>query len=104
MPRKMRDSDPVRMGVPTSSPNSVSFSPSSSLMRTPMIEKIVHTAKHTVNESVDIHSARPCGLAVDRSEIPSLRINQVSCRAVPKQKAVDQAPALLRNGLNGGFA
>jgi hypothetical protein len=55
-------------------------------MRTPMIEKIVHTAKHTVKASVDIHSARPCGLTVDRSEIPFVRINQVSCRTVPKTK------------------
>ena len=45
--------------MPTSRPNSVSLSPSSSLMRTPMIEKIVHTAKQTVKAIVDIQSARP---------------------------------------------
>ena len=51
-------SDPVRIGVPTRRPNSVSLRPSSSLMRTPMIEKIVHTAKQTVKATVDIASAR----------------------------------------------
>jgi hypothetical protein len=54
----MRTSEPVRIGVPTSRPNSVSESPSSSLMRTPMIEKIVQTAKQTVKAMVDIESAR----------------------------------------------
>ena len=41
MPRKMRVSDPVRIGVPIRRPNSVSFRLSSCLIRIPMIEKIV---------------------------------------------------------------
>src|SRR6266700_2571571 len=57
MPKAMRTSEPVRIGVPTSKPNSVSLSPSSSLMRTPMMEKIVHAAKQTVKAIVDIRRA-----------------------------------------------
>jgi hypothetical protein len=59
----MRMSEPLKIGVPTSSPNCVSFSPRSFLICTPMIEKIVHTAKQTVNAIVDIQSAlvRPSG-------------------------------------------
>jgi len=52
MPRKTLVSEPVRMGVPTSRPNCVSVSPSSCLIRTPMMEKMVHTAKHVVNATV----------------------------------------------------
>ena len=59
----MRTSEPVRIGVPTSRPNWVSFSPSSSLMRTPMMEKIVHTAKQTVKAMVDMRRARPEALS-----------------------------------------
>jgi hypothetical protein len=57
MPRRTRTSDPVRIGVPTSSPNSVSESPSSSFTPRPMIEKIVHTAKHAVKATVLVQSA-----------------------------------------------
>ena len=52
IPRKMRLRDPVRMGVATRIPNSVSLSPRSCLMRIPMMEKMVHTAKQTVNAKV----------------------------------------------------
>ncbi len=51
-------SDPVRIGVATSRPNWVSFRPSSPFMATPMIEKIVHTAKHAVKAIVLSPSAR----------------------------------------------
>jgi hypothetical protein len=44
-PRNRRTSDPVRIGVPTSRPNWVSFRPSSALISIPMIAKIVQTAK-----------------------------------------------------------
>ena len=54
----MRLTDPVRTGVATRMPNSVSDSPRSCLILTPMIEKIVQTAKHTVNEKVLNPSAR----------------------------------------------
>ena len=54
----MRTSEPVRIGMPISRPNWVSLSPSSALMLTPMIEKIVHTAKQTVKAMVDMDSAR----------------------------------------------
>ena len=85
----MRDSEPVRIGVPTSRPNSVSLSPSSLLMRMPMIEKIVHTAKQTVKARVDIQSARACALeAVKVAEPlsnPFVRINSLPC-ALPKTK------------------
>ena len=58
MPSTRRTSDPVRTGVPTKRPNSNSFSPSSCLIEMPMIEKIVQTAKQTVNATVDSESAR----------------------------------------------
>ena len=51
-PRKIRVSDPVRIGVATSRPNWVSFRPSSPLMATPMMEKIVQTAKQAVKAIV----------------------------------------------------
>ena len=76
----MRTSEPVRIGVPTSRPNSVSLSPSSSLMRTPMMEKIVQTAKQTVKAMVDIQSARPCALEIVKAEVPSVRINSLPAR------------------------
>ena len=57
-PRTIRTSEPVSTGVPISNPNCVSDSPSSFLICTPMIEKIVHTAKQTVKAKVDIDSAR----------------------------------------------
>ena len=60
MPNARRISEPVRMGVAASRPNWVSLSPSSCLICRPMMEKIVHTAKHTVNESVLAHNATCC--------------------------------------------
>ena len=45
------------MGVPTSSPNWVSERPSSSFIPSPMIEKIVQTAKQIVKASVLAQSA-----------------------------------------------
>ena len=50
--------EPVSTGVAIRTPYSNSESPSSSLRESPMMEKIVHTAKHTVNAMVDIDSAR----------------------------------------------
>ena len=79
-------------------------------MRTPMMEKIVHTAKHTVKASVDIHSARPCSLDALRSANPLVCINRVSrlATAMPRwaqnKKAAGQTPAHVRNGLIGSFA
>ena len=62
--------------MPTSRPNSVSLRPSSSLMRTPMIEKIVHTAKQTVERNrahaesaVLLCSGHVCGLGHDRTPL-----------------------------------
>ena len=60
IPRKSRLIEPVRMGVAISRPNWVSDSPRSSLMRIPMMEKMVHTAKHRVKAKVDKPSARYC--------------------------------------------
>ncbi len=57
-PRKMRLIEPVSTGVATSRPNCVSDSPRSCLIFTPMIEKIVHTAKQTVKAKVLSPSAR----------------------------------------------
>ena len=59
-PSSTRDSDPVRIGMPASNPSSVSLKPRSCWILTPMIEKIVHTAKHTVNAKVLIQSAAFC--------------------------------------------
>ena len=95
----MRDSEPVRIGVPTSRPNSVSLSPSSSLMRMPMIEKIVHTAKQTVKARVDIQSARPGRRKLEGRS--SHWWHQLLLSALGgadprrKQKAAGQAAALL---------
>jgi hypothetical protein len=54
----MRTSDPVRIGVPISRPNSLSLNFRSAAMRTPMMENMVQTAKQTVKAIVDIVSAR----------------------------------------------
>jgi hypothetical protein len=51
-PRNSRVIDPVRIGVATSRPNWVSFRPNSALMATPMMEKIVQTAKQAVKAIV----------------------------------------------------
>src|SRR3569623_569607 len=58
MPSARRISEPVRIGVPTRRPNSVSLRLSCCLIWTPMMAKMVQTAKHTVNAMVDIHKAR----------------------------------------------
>ncbi|KAF0113117.1 MAG: hypothetical protein FD150_2146, partial [Rhodobacteraceae bacterium] len=65
----MRVNEPVRIGVATKRPNCVSFSPSSPLMATPMIEKIVQTAKQAVKAIVlsvraRVWSAREAVVAV----------------------------------------
>ena len=51
-PKNSRVMEPVRMGVATRRPNWVSFRPSSPLMATPMMEKIVQTAKQAVKAMV----------------------------------------------------
>ena len=51
-PRKIRLIEPVSTGVATRRPNWLSLSPSSVFICTPMIEKIVQTAKHTVKAKV----------------------------------------------------
>ena len=58
IPRMRRISDPVSIGVPTSSPNWVSERPRSFLIWMPMIAKIVQTAKHAVKAIVDSQRAR----------------------------------------------
>ncbi|MBP1293962.1 putative membrane protein [Bradyrhizobium elkanii USDA 61] len=65
MPSTSRINDPLKIGVPTSKPNSVSFSPSSCLIRIPMIEKIVQTAKQIVKEIVESQSARLSRLVLE---------------------------------------
>jgi hypothetical protein len=52
MPSGTRTSAPVSTGVAVSSPNSVAFRPSCSLIGTPMTPNIIQTAKQTVNETV----------------------------------------------------
>ena len=58
IPRIRRVSDPVSTGVATSRPNCVSLRPSSALISTPMIAKIVQTEKQIVNATVLRPSAR----------------------------------------------
>ena len=53
-----REMDPVRIGVPTRRPNSVSLRPSRFLISIPMIEKTVHRAKQAVKEMVLAASAQ----------------------------------------------
>ena len=53
-PSGSRMSEPVRIGVATSRPNSVSLRFSSFLMRMPMIENMVQMAKLTVKANVFI--------------------------------------------------
>ena len=64
-PSSRRINEPVRMGVPTRRPNWVSLRPRSFFICTPMIEKIVQTAKQTVKARVLMPSAvvRPSGAA-----------------------------------------
>ena len=74
-PRNSRTSDPVRIGVPTSRPNCVSFRPSSCLISIPMIAKIVQTAKQMVNANVLRPSARCC--------CPALMVSRSGMTAIP---------------------
>ena len=65
----------------------------------------ISAAKQSRSASVAIHEARPCSLDVVAPANPSVRIDPVSCCAVPKnKKAAGQAPAHVRNGLIGSFA
>ena len=66
-PSNRRTSDPVKIGVPTSNPNCVSFSPRSSLMAIPVIANNVHTAKQIVNAKVLSPSALFCCPALTAS-------------------------------------
>ena len=52
MPSGKRNSEPVRIGVAASRPNSVSFRPRLALIGIPIMENMTHTAKHTVNAIV----------------------------------------------------
>ena len=52
MPRKILLNEPVKIGVATRIPNWVSLNPRLALICRPIIEKIVHTAKQTVNARV----------------------------------------------------
>jgi hypothetical protein len=72
-PRAIRDSEPVRIGVPIRRPNWVSESPSSCLMSRPMIAKIVQTAKQAVKATVLVQSAWPAPSA-GRSRVASTMI------------------------------
>ena len=60
MPSGRRVIEPVKIGVATSKPNSVSFKPSWDLMRMPMTENIVHTAKLTVKAKVFMARTEYC--------------------------------------------
>ena len=70
-------SEPERIGVPTSKPNSASLRPSFCLMPIPIMEKIVQTAKQTVKAAVLAIRARFCPWAAavsisDKSALPFL--------------------------------
>src|SRR6266508_5883637 len=60
MPSGRRTSEPVRMGVATNRPNSVSLRLSSALILIPMTENITQTAKFTAKASVLAASAETC--------------------------------------------
>src|SRR6476619_7952862 len=60
MPNGRRTSEPVRIGVATSRPNSVSLRLSSALILIPMTENITQTAKFTAKASVLAASAEIC--------------------------------------------
>jgi hypothetical protein len=87
IPRNTRLTDPVSTGVAMSRPNWVSVRPSCALIWMPMMEKIIHTAKHTVKAKVLSHRARCCSpwLAGEGSEFMG-------------------APGLLRGGRGSGSA
>src|SRR6185369_5664685 len=76
-------------------PNWVSFSPSSCLILTPMMAKIVHTAKQTVKARVDIQSARPCP-----STGAAVVIGMGVPRPVEQNCVVRQKPGLAANALS----
>src|SRR5690606_34904147 len=59
MPSRSRPTDPDRIGIATSSPNSASDRPSRSFKSRPTIEKRVQTAKQMVKAKVVAHSAVP---------------------------------------------
>ena len=60
IPSGRRISDPVRIGVATSKPNSVSLRFSSLLIRMPMTENIVQIAKLTVKANVFMARTEYC--------------------------------------------
>ena len=60
MPSGRRISDPERMGVAASRPNSVSFRWSDALIGMPMMENMTQTAKQTVKASVLLVSTESC--------------------------------------------
>src|SRR6266498_2617530 len=60
MPSGRRTSEPVRMGVATNRPNSVSLRLSSALILIPITENITQTAKFTAKASVLAASAETC--------------------------------------------
>src|SRR5690606_40296220 len=63
--------DPVSTGIAASSPNCVSFRPSSSLIGMPTTANIIQTAKHTVNASVLPVSTDQCLLIAHSAESSS---------------------------------
>ena len=65
IPRKIRLIEPVRTGVATRRPNWVSDNPKSCFILTPMIEKIVQTAKQNTKATVLIPSIWFCLLVSD---------------------------------------
>ena len=87
IPRKMRLSEPVRIGVATRMPNSVSLSPRSCSMRIPMMEKMVQTAKQTVNAKV----LRPRAWCRRRAGTPSraciVPLSAIAVTAGPREEA-----------------
>ncbi len=72
IPRIRRVSEPVKIGVATRIPNSVSFRPNCCLICTPMIAKIVQTAKQTVKATVLSQRARVWSDLVVQSGEPIL--------------------------------
>jgi hypothetical protein len=68
-----------------------------------MIEKIVHTAKQTVNAMVDIQSARPGAFDAVKGADPSVRI-KFAPRALPKTEKLPARTRASTRGLSGSFA
>ena len=88
-PRKTRISDPVRIGVPTRSPNWVSLRPSCFLIWMPMIANIVQTAKQTVNAIVDATQG------YDHAAVAAARadVGRLKARDVEAQLRVTRSPS-----------